>query len=187
MEKHFLIAPSILSADFTRLGEQIAEAEAAGDMLHGWARRLVAPGGALVARAVQNHVVELDAVRAGAVRGGLLGLLQEIEAHRRACAGAGAGALSKSPATMTPSERCSKSWEMPLMPSRSCSCTPWCACTARLRTSIVSGEVSMRCPPGLVRQPGRPPWLAHRARAAAGGSGASVVAAGRWRGCGPWS
>jgi ribulose-phosphate 3-epimerase len=35
MEKHFLIAPSILSADFTRLGEQIAEAEAAGaDWIH---------------------------------------------------------------------------------------------------------------------------------------------------------
>jgi ribulose-phosphate 3-epimerase len=30
MPKRFLIAPSILSADFTRLGEQIAEAEAAG-------------------------------------------------------------------------------------------------------------------------------------------------------------
>ena len=30
MSKRFLIAPSILSADFTRLGEQIAEAEAAG-------------------------------------------------------------------------------------------------------------------------------------------------------------
>jgi ribulose-phosphate 3-epimerase len=35
MPKHFLIAPSILSADFTRLGEQIAEAEAAGaDWIH---------------------------------------------------------------------------------------------------------------------------------------------------------
>jgi ribulose-phosphate 3-epimerase len=35
MSKHFLIAPSILSADFTRLGEQIAEAEAAGaDWIH---------------------------------------------------------------------------------------------------------------------------------------------------------
>jgi ribulose-phosphate 3-epimerase len=35
MTKHFLIAPSILSADFTRLGEQIAEAEAAGaDWIH---------------------------------------------------------------------------------------------------------------------------------------------------------
>ena len=33
--KHFLIIPSILSADFTRLGEQIAEAEAAGaDWIH---------------------------------------------------------------------------------------------------------------------------------------------------------
>lgn len=30
MQKRFLIAPSILSADFTRLGEQIAEVEAAG-------------------------------------------------------------------------------------------------------------------------------------------------------------
>jgi len=30
MSKRFLIAPSILSADFTRLGEQIAEAEASG-------------------------------------------------------------------------------------------------------------------------------------------------------------
>jgi len=30
MPRRFLIAPSILSADFTRLGEQIAEAEAAG-------------------------------------------------------------------------------------------------------------------------------------------------------------
>jgi len=30
MPKRFLIAPSILSADFTRLGEQIAEAEASG-------------------------------------------------------------------------------------------------------------------------------------------------------------
>jgi len=30
MSKRFLIAPSILSADFTRLGEQIAEVEAAG-------------------------------------------------------------------------------------------------------------------------------------------------------------
>jgi ribulose-phosphate 3-epimerase len=30
MSKRFVIAPSILSADFTRLGEQIAEAEAAG-------------------------------------------------------------------------------------------------------------------------------------------------------------
>jgi ribulose-phosphate 3-epimerase len=30
MSKHFILAPSILSADFTRLGEQIAEAEAAG-------------------------------------------------------------------------------------------------------------------------------------------------------------
>jgi len=35
MPRHFLIAPSILSADFTRLGEQIAEAEAAGaDWIH---------------------------------------------------------------------------------------------------------------------------------------------------------
>jgi ribulose-phosphate 3-epimerase len=35
MTKRFLIAPSILSADFTRLGEQIAEAEAAGaDWIH---------------------------------------------------------------------------------------------------------------------------------------------------------
>lgn len=35
MPKSFLIAPSILSADFTRLGEQIAEAEAAGaDWIH---------------------------------------------------------------------------------------------------------------------------------------------------------
>ena len=35
MSKRFLIAPSILSADFTRLGEQIAEAEAAGaDWIH---------------------------------------------------------------------------------------------------------------------------------------------------------
>jgi ribulose-phosphate 3-epimerase len=35
MAKRFLIAPSILSADFTRLGEQIAEAEAAGaDWIH---------------------------------------------------------------------------------------------------------------------------------------------------------
>jgi ribulose-phosphate 3-epimerase len=35
MSRHFLIAPSILSADFTRLGEQIAEAEAAGaDWIH---------------------------------------------------------------------------------------------------------------------------------------------------------
>lgn len=35
MVKHCLIAPSILSADFTRLGEQIAEAEAAGaDWIH---------------------------------------------------------------------------------------------------------------------------------------------------------
>ena len=35
MPKKFLIAPSILSADFTRLGEQIAEAEAAGaDWIH---------------------------------------------------------------------------------------------------------------------------------------------------------
>src|SRR5664280_1559441 len=33
--KPFIIAPSILSADFTRLGEQIAEAEAAGaDWIH---------------------------------------------------------------------------------------------------------------------------------------------------------
>src|SRR5512135_750205 len=30
MKPRFLFAPSILSADFTRLGEQIAEAEAAG-------------------------------------------------------------------------------------------------------------------------------------------------------------
>jgi ribulose-phosphate 3-epimerase len=35
MSKHFLIAPSILSADFTRLGEQIKEAETAGaDWIH---------------------------------------------------------------------------------------------------------------------------------------------------------
>jgi ribulose-phosphate 3-epimerase len=35
MSKRFLIAPSILSADFTRLGEQISEAEAAGaDWIH---------------------------------------------------------------------------------------------------------------------------------------------------------
>ena len=35
MSKRFLIAPSILSADFTRLGEQIREAEAAGaDWIH---------------------------------------------------------------------------------------------------------------------------------------------------------
>ena len=35
MSRRFLIAPSILSADFTRLGEQIAEAEAAGaDWIH---------------------------------------------------------------------------------------------------------------------------------------------------------
>jgi ribulose-phosphate 3-epimerase len=35
MSRRFLIAPSILSADFTRLGEQIAEVEAAGaDWIH---------------------------------------------------------------------------------------------------------------------------------------------------------
>ena len=35
MTKRFIIAPSILSADFTRLGEQIAEAESAGaDWIH---------------------------------------------------------------------------------------------------------------------------------------------------------
>jgi ribulose-phosphate 3-epimerase len=35
MTKRFVIAPSILSADFTRLGEQISEAEAAGaDWIH---------------------------------------------------------------------------------------------------------------------------------------------------------
>ncbi len=35
MRPPFVIAPSILSADFTRLGEQIAEAESAGaDWIH---------------------------------------------------------------------------------------------------------------------------------------------------------
>jgi pentose-5-phosphate-3-epimerase len=35
MKPYIIIAPSILSADFTRLGEQIAEAESAGaDWIH---------------------------------------------------------------------------------------------------------------------------------------------------------
>ena len=45
----------------------VPEAEAVGDVVHARARRLVAPGGALVAGAVDHHVVELNAVRTGAV------------------------------------------------------------------------------------------------------------------------
>jgi hypothetical protein len=46
-------------------------------------RRLIAPGGAFVPCAVDNHVVELDAMRAFAVECGLLALLQKFNPNMR--------------------------------------------------------------------------------------------------------
>src|SRR5262245_23294245 len=62
----------------------LPEAEALGHPLHRGARRLVRPGGAVVARAVDHHVVELDAMRAGAVRFRLRRLFEPLQADRRA-------------------------------------------------------------------------------------------------------
>src|SRR5712691_4856394 len=60
------------------------ESEAAGDLLHRGARRLVGPGGAGVADALDHDIVELDAVRAGTIRLRLLGLLEPVHAYRGA-------------------------------------------------------------------------------------------------------
>src|SRR6266849_1802802 len=62
----------------------LPEAEAPGEALELGTRRLVAPGGALVARAVDHHVVELDAVRAGAIGFRPRHLLQPLVANRGA-------------------------------------------------------------------------------------------------------
>src|SRR5262245_49599822 len=69
-----------LSGDF----DVLPEAEAFSHPLHRRSRRLVTPGGAVVARAVDHHVVELDAVRAGAIRLRLRRLLEPLQAHRGA-------------------------------------------------------------------------------------------------------
>src|SRR5262245_40938921 len=69
-----------LSGDF----DVLPEAEAFSHPLHRRSRCLVAPGGAVVARAVDHHVVELDAVRAGAIRLRLRRLLEPLQAHRGA-------------------------------------------------------------------------------------------------------
>src|SRR6516165_3767263 len=55
--------------------------EAPADLCHFGARPFVLPRGAFVALALDNHVVELHAVRAGKVACRLLGLLQPIHAH----------------------------------------------------------------------------------------------------------
>src|SRR5260370_27147534 len=57
------------------------EAEAVGDLFHFGKRRLVEPRGARVALAVDDHVVELDAVRAFQIGGGLRRLLQPLRMH----------------------------------------------------------------------------------------------------------
>src|SRR4029453_16720112 len=57
----------------------LPEAEALGHPLHRRSRRLVTPGGAAGAGAVDHHVVELDAVRAGAIRLGLRRLLEPLQ------------------------------------------------------------------------------------------------------------
>src|SRR6185369_3010610 len=61
----------------------LPEPEPVGDLLHRRTRRFVGPGRARVASAVDNNVVELDAVRTGAIRRGLIRLLQPFGAHRR--------------------------------------------------------------------------------------------------------
>src|SRR5262245_58673629 len=62
----------------------LPEADALGGWLHCTLRRLVDPGGAGVAIAAHDHVVELDAVRALLVVVGLGRLLEPVEAHRGA-------------------------------------------------------------------------------------------------------
>src|SRR4051794_19551988 len=70
---------TVRSADF----DVLPEPETVGDLLHPWKRRLIRPSSAGVTRTVDDHVVELDAVRAGAVRIRLIRLLQPFGAHRR--------------------------------------------------------------------------------------------------------
>src|SRR5918999_2075872 len=60
------------------------EAEAPGDVAHRGVRRLVGPGGAGMACAVDHHVVELDAVRALEIRLRFGRLLEPVQAHRGA-------------------------------------------------------------------------------------------------------
>src|SRR5438093_5080975 len=59
----------------------LPEAEATGDLRLGRARRLVDPGGAGVAHAVDHHVVELDAVRAFEIALRLRRLGEPLHAH----------------------------------------------------------------------------------------------------------
>ena len=58
------------------------EAEAVGGMPHLGARGLVGPGGAGMALALHHQVIELYAMRAGAVGLGLGRLLEPLPAHR---------------------------------------------------------------------------------------------------------
>src|SRR6266550_8594881 len=60
----------------------LPEAEAAGDLRLGGARRLVDPGGARVALAVDHHVVELHAVRTFEIARRLRRLVEPFQAHR---------------------------------------------------------------------------------------------------------
>src|SRR6266508_5353368 len=58
------------------------EAEASADRFHSRLRRLVGPGVAFMAGTVDQHVIELDAMRAGAVGLGLRRLFEPRHAHR---------------------------------------------------------------------------------------------------------
>jgi hypothetical protein len=61
----------------------LPEAESATDRCHFRAGRLVTPGRARVPRAVDNHVVEFYAVRAGLIIGGLGRLFEPIPTYCR--------------------------------------------------------------------------------------------------------
>src|SRR5579863_2842873 len=60
------------------------KAETVGHLAHLRLRRLVGPSGASMPHAVDDHVIELHAVRAFEIGRGLLGLLKPVHAHRHA-------------------------------------------------------------------------------------------------------
>ena len=61
---------------------QLHALEAAADLSHLRARGLVAPGRAIVPPAADDHVIELDAMRTGAIVRGLLHPFEAVHAHR---------------------------------------------------------------------------------------------------------